>query len=553
MKSTKIYLISVILLFSFLINFYFGHQGLMPLDDLQNFNSGFRVLNGDFPFRDYYSITGPFLDIWQANIFNLFGLSWQSFVIHASLMNCLYSLSIFLFLTKLKFNFIYSFFYSFSAGLLMYPPAGTPTVEHNSLILSVVALLIFIIGLKENEKKLLVISIFLFGISFFTKQVPTAYFIIFCAAIYISQIFSKLDIPNFITILISSISVLIVLLAYFSINNVSLLDIYEQYFIIASSLGKDRFNILNFNIFYENISKLFFLLFLLIPSFYIFLIKKKKDVFLLIAGFCLIIIFYEIHSNNQPITFALLPLLLSFFHYYYTREKLNLRFVEYFFYLIIFYTFFRILRYENLYLIILSFFIFFIFLKKKVSISLLFIVYLFISSSLYFEKYIKIRAWDDLKKNDLSSSFDAVIIDPKLKRLNWKTIYFEDTNKEKILIFDTLNYIKSLDPKTNYILISDYQIYNLILNKEDHSPVKYWFKDATYPNKNHKLRNKFESFFKHKLINKDVSQIILDNTAKFSSDELIEFPWLYKCLEKQKDLLFSKDLEIFLIKKNCIL
>ena len=27
----------------------------MPLDDLQNFNSGYRTLTGDFPFRDYYN------------------------------------------------------------------------------------------------------------------------------------------------------------------------------------------------------------------------------------------------------------------------------------------------------------------------------------------------------------------------------------------------------------------------------------------------------------------------------------------------------------------
>ena len=62
MKFLEISLIGFVLFFSFIINFYYGHQGLMPLDDLQNFNSGYRILTGDFPFRDYYSITGPFLD-----------------------------------------------------------------------------------------------------------------------------------------------------------------------------------------------------------------------------------------------------------------------------------------------------------------------------------------------------------------------------------------------------------------------------------------------------------------------------------------------------------
>ena len=97
MKLIELSLIVLLLFISFIVNYYYGHQGLMPLDDLQNFNSGYRVKLGDFPFIDYYSITGPILDIWQSNIYKVFGINWQSFVIHASIMNCLYSLSIFFF------------------------------------------------------------------------------------------------------------------------------------------------------------------------------------------------------------------------------------------------------------------------------------------------------------------------------------------------------------------------------------------------------------------------------------------------------------------------
>ena len=175
MKFLEISLIGFVLFFSFIINFYYGHQGLMPLDDLQNFNSGYRILTGDFPFRDYYSITGPFLDIMQGYIYKIFGISWQSFVLHASIMNCLYSISVFLFLKNLEFKTQDCFFYSLSAGLLMYAPSGNPTVEHNSLILSLIATFFFIISLKENKKVYLFASIFIFFISFFTKQVPTAY------------------------------------------------------------------------------------------------------------------------------------------------------------------------------------------------------------------------------------------------------------------------------------------------------------------------------------------------------------------------------------------
>ncbi len=552
MKLIELSLVISILLISFLVNFYFGHQGLMPLDDLQNFNSGFRILKGDYPFRDYYSITGPLLDIWQSNIYKILGLNWQSLVIHASLLNSIFAISVFFFLRKLNFNTTECYLYSICSGLLMFPPTGNPTVEHNSLALSAIGLFTFIIGLKEKKNYLLFISVFIFSTAFFTKQVPTAYFIIFCILIYFLQIFSSVNKSNFITLLISSLTVSILFISYFLINKVSINNIINQYFIISTSLGEKRFENLNLRDFYENISKIFFLIFLIIPSFYSSLISKKFTNFFIIGGLTAIIIIYEIHSNNQPITFSLMPLFLALFYHFNLIENKSSNFIKYFFYLIITYCFYRILRFEVFYIFIYFSILIFIFYKKYISLKYLVIIYLFITTCFYFEKYVKIRGWDDLQKNDISKSFNAGIIDNKLKYLKWKTVYFKNIESEKKLIFTTLNYLKNLDDDVNYILISDYQIYNLILNKKDFSPVKYWHKNATYPSKNHKLRKNFETFFKNKILQNNVSQIIIDNTAGFKTSELVEFEWLYRCLNN-KSFSNEKSLNIFVIKNNCLI
>ena len=253
---------------------------------------------------------------------------------------------------------------------------------------------------------------------------------------------------------------------YFYLNNVSFENIYDQHITIATNLGENRLADLNFNFVYENISKLFFLLFLLIPSFYLSFITRKFDISIILISLSLIIIFYEIHSNNQPITFSLLPLYVSLFYYFYSKENLELKFFKYFLYLIIVYAFYRILRYETFYIFIFISLFLIIYFKKKGSINNLLLIYLFVTTCLYFEKYVKIRAWDDLSKNQLSKSFDAGLIDAKFKYLKWKTVYYEDAEDEKKLIFSTLNYLKNLDKNVNYILISDYQIYNAILNKK---------------------------------------------------------------------------------------
>ena len=552
MKILEILSILTVLIFSFFISFYYGHQGLMPLDDLQNFNSGYRTLTGDFPFRDYYSITGPILDIWQGNIYKLFGISWQSLLLHASVMNCLYSLSIFIFLKKLKFKNLNCFFYSLSAGLLMYPTSGNPTVEHNSLILSSLATLLFLIALIENKKNYIFISIFIFFISFFTKQVPTGYFVVFCIFIYMSKIFSNYNWKILFNFLVYSTILFLIFLIYFYFNGVLLQDIFDQYIIIAMNLGESRLNNINLIFIYENVSKLFFLLFMLIPSFYLSYVTKKLNLSIILIGLSLVIVFYELHSNNQPITFSLLPLFISLFYFFYSKENLELQFIRYFFYIVIVYAFYRILRFEIFYIFIFISILLVFYFKQKPSISSLCLIYLLITSCLYFEKYIKIRAWDDLNKNDLIKSFDAGTIDPKFKYLKWKTVYFEKIDEEKKLIFSTLDYLKNLDKDVNYLLVSDYQIYNAILDRKDFSPVKYWFQDATYPSRDHNLRKKFEIFFKTKLVKNNVKEIIVDNTAKFKSKELSEFSWLYDCLEKKNSFKQEKYLDVFLIKNGCI-
>ena len=73
-------------LFSILINQYFGYVGILPIDSFLIFNSGYDFLNGYYPFKDFWTIKEPFIDILQALFFKLFGVSWFSYVLHASFL-----------------------------------------------------------------------------------------------------------------------------------------------------------------------------------------------------------------------------------------------------------------------------------------------------------------------------------------------------------------------------------------------------------------------------------------------------------------------------------
>ena len=83
-KQKEIFYFLILLFFSISFNQYYGYLGINPIDSFFSFNSGFDVLNGHFPFKDYWTITGPFIDLIQAIFFKIFGVSWFSYVLHAS-------------------------------------------------------------------------------------------------------------------------------------------------------------------------------------------------------------------------------------------------------------------------------------------------------------------------------------------------------------------------------------------------------------------------------------------------------------------------------------
>ena len=93
-KKNKVYIL-FLFLFSIIVNQYYGNIGLFPMDSAHFFDSGYRVLNGDTPFQDYWLVKGPILDYIQAIFFYIFGVNWQAYVFHASVINALITLSTF--------------------------------------------------------------------------------------------------------------------------------------------------------------------------------------------------------------------------------------------------------------------------------------------------------------------------------------------------------------------------------------------------------------------------------------------------------------------------
>ena len=146
-KQNKIFYFIILLFFSISINQYYGFIGINPLDGLVLFNSGYDVLNGHFPFKDYWTLTGPLIDFIQAIFFKIFGVSWFSYVLQASIFNFIISIATFYTFYKFKLNIHYCFLYALLVSVLAYPSSGTPYMDHQASFLSIIA--IFCCSLAE--------------------------------------------------------------------------------------------------------------------------------------------------------------------------------------------------------------------------------------------------------------------------------------------------------------------------------------------------------------------------------------------------------------------
>ena len=164
--------------FSFLVNYMVGSNGVYPVDTFIHYDNGYRILLGDDPIKDYWIVHGLLIDYLQSIFFFIFGNNWISYLIHSSLLNVAIAIfSIYVFLT-LKIKFEYLVIISISVSLLAYPVSGSPFLDLHSTFFSLFAFYFIILWIIKKKNYFWFFVSFFLCLAFFSKQVPAAYFIL---------------------------------------------------------------------------------------------------------------------------------------------------------------------------------------------------------------------------------------------------------------------------------------------------------------------------------------------------------------------------------------
>ena len=188
LKSNIITLI-IIFFFSFFINYYYSSFGVFPIDTFFHYDSAARILQGEFPIRDFWIVSGLVIDLIQSLFFKFFGVNWFAYIFHSSISNFLISLIIYHYFQSIKINKINSLLFTCCFSTLAYTVSGTPFVDHHAIFFLLASTVLIIKAIDSEKNYLWFFIVLFFFLSFLTKQVPAAYIILTQGVIISAYIF----------------------------------------------------------------------------------------------------------------------------------------------------------------------------------------------------------------------------------------------------------------------------------------------------------------------------------------------------------------------------
>ena len=500
------FLALVIFLFGVLICQYTGNRGIFPIDSFGHFDSGYRILNGEHPFKDYWIVSGFLIDYLQSIIFYVFGINWQTYLFNASLLNGCISLLVYFLLINLGLNVKLSFFYTICFSILAYPSSGTPFVDHHSALLSLAALILLIKAINTNKLHLwFLVPIFLFT-AFLSKQVPAAYIflvVILLIIFHLTHQTKKDFFRIFFTLTFSSTITFIFLIIFFIINNVDINLFLTQYLYYPTTIGEGRYQTINYDLknSFLNFKFIYLALFFLVFFSYEKLKHKNenfyKDINFKILIICILLFValaqHIIFTKNQIFIFFLIPFFLGL-----ANIQLN-NCSE---------------KYQKYLKIILVIFCIGITLKYHIRFNIE-------------------RKFHELNTVKFSQAIDSKYLSKKFTGLKWITPNSKNNNEislELELLKDVEKILRS--DESNKIILTNYSFYSVLID-ENISGYSRWYPgdNSAFPIKGNRYFDNFRDLIIKTFKSKEIKTIyIMPDIKENNLLDYIDF----RCFERNE-------------------
>ncbi len=504
----------LLLIFSVLVNNYYGSIGVFPVDSFAFFDSAYSINHGNVPFRDYWVMNGPIIDLIQSVFFNFFGTNWTAYLLHSSFINAFFAITTYFFLKHLGLDSHKSLFYSILVSILAYPSVGVPFPDHHSIIFSIIGF--YVLSFATSNKNIIYWFILPipFFVAFFSKQVPAVYFFSILVLYFIFYFLKKERTKQLIALLGSSVILIFLLLLYLNINKIHIEDFIIQYFLFPQTIGQHRVNNLDLNFYlfklindFKFINFALFLYSAVVIKKYLINRNKFKLIsflnFVLFLSIIYISITHQILTKNQNFIFFLIPIILGVTH----SELLNK--------------------------------------EKKYKFFIYFLLILSVLTTVKYHLRFNIdRKLMELENIDKSKFKNAERLSQNLKGLKWVTSEPSGNVEKKIeLLLTSINYLKNDNQKK--IILTEYQFILAEIDYKIYSPNRWYTTDGvSYPLNGNKYFDYYKKFYKNALSRNEIDTIF---TIKPMNVEDIRFLFEKNCIKTSKinKILYEHNI------KNC--
>jgi hypothetical protein len=161
------------------VNMHFAGMAYMPLDQSIVFDGGWRLLSGQVPFRDFATPNAVVPSLMQVPFFGIFGITWFSYCLHASIVNGLFSVVAFALLRLCSATRAEAALFAALAAFLFYPPVGAPYMDQHAFFFGLLAMLAAVTGSVSVNRSTVRIAWALvpwsLALGYLSKQIPTAF------------------------------------------------------------------------------------------------------------------------------------------------------------------------------------------------------------------------------------------------------------------------------------------------------------------------------------------------------------------------------------------
>ena len=513
--NTNFFYLILIFLFSFFINFYYAKFGSFPIDTFLHYDSGFRILNNEYPVRDYWIVSGFIVDFFQSFFFKILGVNWFAHTFHSSIFNSVISVFSYYFFLNLNLSKSKSLIYGLSVATLAYTFSGTPFVDHHATFFLLISTYLIVFAFNfPNKNYLWVFIVMLFFLSFFSKQVPAIYVILSQGIILIYFLIKMKKISAIKTIFFSSIFFLTLFILTLIYLGIDLKLFYTQYLEYPRTIGFDRYGKFtkSFEIFFNQYKFLFLPIILIIIIKFKKIRNKKIDlllkdlvIFLIIFALSMSLLFHQIMTRNQIFIYFLIPIFLALLD----SEITNFN------------------------------------IKNKKYFSIILIIFTIFITAKYHYRFNETRKFHELERVDLTKSIPGLEIHSDLRGLQWITPSFADDPSKEILI---LKQTKSRIEKINHeiMFITHYLFLDSIIKKKLNSPSRVFTLDgASIPIKGNRLYADYKRFLVSKIKSKDIKEIYFLKHEALSTRNVTDY--IDKsCYSLTEDKLF------YIFEINCL-